>query len=429
MNNYIDTYCKGLYRVFLPDDNFILNLPDEHKYIINKIYLSRVFDRTIKEYVPLYSLALKSILGRYNCIIKDLVNWGIVIVNNSYYADNGNGKCKGYKLSDKYKGVKVKKNYIQNPKIIKRIDEYKNPNIPKIKHHRFLYDNLQKLDIDYNNALKELQGIKDEDTYNYIFISLEHIQNKQIPRKFTVDSVAGRVHHNITNLKGEFRKYLSFKNQKLVNIDIANSQPFLFNILLNKSEKEAILLINNYFREAIKRGREKKYKSLPYVSPISKLDCKNNELKDVNFYHELTSKGILYDYLMDKWNIKIDRGDFKKIFFGQVFYINPHINNLYEYRRLFDKEFPNVSRKIDYYKNGSKRALPIILQRAESNLMIEKIIKRIYEERKNIFVLTIHDSILTTEENTEYVKNVILDEFLKNHNLIPKLKIEKYGNE
>ena len=75
-------------------------------------------------------------------------------------------------------------------------------------------------------------------------------------------------------------------------------------------------------------------------------------------------------------------------------------------------------------KKEDYRKLAINLQRAEADLMINKVCKRISIERPEIFITTIHDSILTTEENKSYICNVILNEFERNFNLKPSLKIE-----
>ncbi len=46
------------------------------------------------------------------------------------------------------------------------------------------------------------------------------------------------------------------------------------------------------------------------------------------------------------------------------------------------------------------------------------------EPIQDIFITTIHDSIMTTEDNTEYISNIILNEFEKNFNLKPSIKID-----
>ncbi len=49
---------------------------------------------------------------------------------------------------------------------------------------------------------------------------------------FTVVDRFGRFHTNLTNLKATLRPFLRYQNSHLVNLDIANSQPMIFCLLL-----------------------------------------------------------------------------------------------------------------------------------------------------------------------------------------------------
>jgi hypothetical protein len=63
---------------------------------------------------------------------------------------------------------------------------------------------------------------------------------------YSVDDNVGRFHSNLTNIKKELRNYITYDDQKLVNIDIKNSQPFfstlLFNTAFYEEESENISL-------------------------------------------------------------------------------------------------------------------------------------------------------------------------------------------
>ncbi|MBK9333950.1 MAG: hypothetical protein IPM96_16465 [Ignavibacteria bacterium] len=117
-----------------------------------------------------------------------------------------------------------------------------------------------------------------------------------------------------------------------------------------------------------------------------------------------------------------DRQKFKKDFFGKVFFCNSNDKYVYKETKLFRELFPNVYKVILHYKKEDYKQLAINLQKTEANLMINKVCKRISEERPDIFVTTIHDSILTTSENKDYICNIILNEFEKNYNLKPSIK-------
>ena len=67
-----------------------------------------------------------------------------------------------------------------------------------------------------------------------------------------------------------------------------------------------------------------------------------------------------------------------------------------------------------------------MLQNFEATVFIYRVCGRIMKEKPDLFVATIHDSVLTTPENVEYVETVIRDEFAK-LGVTPTLKREKYG--
>ncbi len=427
--NYQDLYRENRYRVFLPDDKMILSLPDKHKYIIHKIYEILLFDKTVKDYAPLYAKFLMNILGRYRVPLQDLLDRGIIETDNNYIVSckEERGKSKGYKLTPKFRNKRVIADYINDSIIIKNLWEHKEK-IPKLKQHKFLYDNLHKLDIDNKNAKEFIRSIYDTEIYNSYLISIDYINEKKF--FFKVDNIAGRVHNNVTNLSKDLRGFLRYGEKKLINIDICNSQPFLFNILIKMALNEKIvydslcivydsLCIESFNLFSLYNKPHNKVFP-PYDLPNIDLNCFINNLKK---YENLTSTGQFYNYLMNIAGIE-DRPKFKKDFFGTVFFCKLNHNYKYEYRKLFEKEFPAVAMIIDYYKRKDYKELPITLQRVEADIMINKIIKRIAKEKPDMFALTIHDSILTIEKNVEYIKEIIFDEFEKNFNLKPSIKIE-----
>ncbi|MBK8552799.1 MAG: hypothetical protein IPL53_17750 [Ignavibacteria bacterium] len=85
---------------------------------------------------------------------------------------------------------------------------------------------------------------------------------------------------------------------------------------------------------------------------------------------------------------KEDRQKFKKDFFGKIFFCNSRDHYTYKEAKLFKKLFPNVYRIVGHYKKEDYTQLAISLQRAEADLMINKVCKRIAEERpKYLFAL------------------------------------------
>jgi len=365
--------------------------------VLNKIYQDRILNKTNKEkeYINLKAEILRYIIGRweYKIVINNLLYSKIIETDNQYIVGE---KCRGYKFTEAYRKAKFKKVVLIDNKILQRIYKYKQNVINQIPigaEYKLLYDNLNKITIDSTKAIKFVYKnySNDIDKLNSYLISIDLISDKNF--FFVVDEVAGRLHTNVSNLPKELRPFLRYEDGKLVNIDIANSQPLLFNILIKK-----------------------------YSKAFSSYD---GHYEDVKKYEELTTAGKIYEYLMVKMGIPNEmRQEFKKDVFGKIFYCDNSKKYVYKERKVFQRLFPNVYKIIEHYKKDNYKQLPISLQKAEAEIMIGTICKRIANERPEIFITTIHDSIMTTNKNKNYVSDVILNEFEKNFNLKPTIKIE-----
>jgi hypothetical protein len=173
-----------------------------------------------------------------------------------------------------------------------------------------------------------------------------------------------------------------YKGKELVNVDIVNSQP--------------LLLIPSLFS-----------------SILCTFDI--NDGMDLICYKHLVERGRLYDYMMEHAG-ETDRSAFKEKFFRETFFGK-------KTSKLFCTLFPTVAAELLKIKSKDYRNLARIMQRTEAKLMITKICGRIMQEHPNIFISTIHDSILTTEENVSKIEKIISEEFGK-YGLSPTIRIE-----
>lgn len=412
------------FEILFPD---CIKQKDNHLYFIHKIYEEKLFESRYNKdsFINLHSHTLRSIIGEriFYDVRENLQSKGVIEINHSYSVDNFS---KSYRLTDNYRNVKHIQVKLTNEKILQRIYKHKQKlinEVPEGIEYEMLYENLTKLNIDYLKANDFINRnySNDPDKYNPYKISIDYIHEKNF--YFKVDNVAGRVHTNITNLPKELRQFLSYNGQSLINIDISNSQPFLFNILIQnyfetKQPKTYFSFNSNSFSNFSNTSTSQlpTYKNIsPYVV----------QFEDVKKYVELTSEGKFYEYVMKEGGVKKNkRAEFKKRLFGTVFFCNPSDRYNYKEAKLFNKLFPNVYEIIGNYKKEDYRQLAIKLQRAEAKIMINKVCRRIAEEKPEIFIATIHDSILTTEDNKNYVCDVILSEFEINFNLKPSIKID-----
>lgn len=240
-----------------------------------------------------------------------------------------------------------------------------------------------------------------------------------------IDSNVHRLHSVITNIQKSYRKYLRYDGQPLVGIDISNSQPYLLCLLLNplfwvKNCDYCITLwhlpqnIQCFFND-IKTSR-----IIEYLS--------NLERQSLEDYIKKASDGEIYEYMMEAINrnqgFNLTREDAKTIMMTVLFSDNRYVPKS---KKLFILNFKEIYGLISLIKRGNNRALPCLLQSIESEIILHRCCKRIWEEyNREIPVFTIHDSICTTQQYAGIVKSIMNNELEKAVGIKPHLKIEMW---
>lgn len=227
----------------------------------------------------------------------------------------------------------------------------------------------------------------------------------------------GRVHSIVTRTARELRAALRIKGQKLVNIDIVNTQPLLLSHLTThhthphpEGDRTSNTMSNseNYLR---------KYNML---MDLQSAKCAQGD--DIIRFADLCEDGAIYEYLSSRAGlVALSRDEIKvkfytDILFGRSQYVT-------DFTRLFAAEFPTVMAVIRSAKKRDYCDLARTLQKIESNLMIHRVCRRLLLEHPNVPVITIHDSIMTTPGNVELVRGVMAEEFGR-VGLHPKFKLE-----
>lgn len=258
---------------------------------------------------------------------------------------------------------------------------------------------------------------EETDRYNSVLASATRIVNEDY--FYSVDTTAGRFHSNLTNCAKGLRPYLRINYEPLINIDIKNSQPFLSILLLINPGKVAFL------------AKDKTFAML-----LQSLKVPLNE--DVEKYISLVVDGQFYEYLMNEFSkdgLKLTRPETKVQVLRILFARNriPKDETNKKARKIFIDRFPTVHRifsKIRGHEKGNKfqnfRRFAILLQRIESYLMLDVILKRIYRELPGTIAVTIHDSIMTgiSTNNVEAVRKIMIDEISFFVGYRPQIKIE-----
>ena len=272
----------------------------------------------------------------------------------------------------------------------------KSENSSMVKDFDFLNDKFIK---NYFDSVRDLDLLDDEkslDVFNSWMINITKILEKDFFIK--VGESSGRIFTNLTSLPKELRECITItpkqgdfekKSPKLCDIDISNSQPFLFNkFLLENYDLEDDLFLDKY--------------------------------EDVRLYIRLTSEGKLYEYVMNEIGVD-DRELFKKDFFGSIFYCQTKSNLRNLNSKVFEKLFPNVYLLILKMKEGNYKNLALQLQKFEVDVIINNVSKTLFEEGIEHF--TIHDSILCYNEDKEIVEALMIKS-LRKYGLHPSIKIK-----
>lgn len=340
--------------------------------IIHNLILKYYFKKENKFHLS--SLILKEKYGYlYNYYMDYLLDTGILVLlsnhqkgkNSRIYAIRENvlrSRISRYNNFDKtllkkYKNKvsQVEEDGIENPLIDTDI---------KAK----LVNDLFHIDIQFDKSIFYLDNVKEDDVdiYNRNKYSVECINNKHIFYHF--DNY-GRMHTNFTILKSFIRKNcLLIDGQETHEIDIKNSQPLFLTKLIQDSGTK-------------------------WVLP-----------DEFELFRTLTITGKYYQYVMDYFGIK-DKGYVKEMTYKVLFGRNGSTSKA---DKMFCKLFPTIHNFIKFYKkdNGDYKVLAYELQKAESNLIFNKIIRHIMTLYPEIRIVTVHDSIIIPRNRMEEVKAI-----------------------
>ncbi len=330
-----------------------------------------------KLYIQLNISNLRKILTtRFSSkIINILIELGIIETDGQYIPSK---KSKGYRLNESYHNQHFLKVSVVNTIFEQKLVKLQQNHILALTpHHQQMFNLLGEFHLDEKHIelLDCSQGITTNQLLS-VRLACDKIRRKDY--YFSTDSKTGRIFHNFSNIKKEYRKcILDSEDLPLVDIDISNSQPFFLSL---------ILIANNI--------------------------CGN----DVELYHELTKQGKLYDYIADKCNQNRSYVKDKIIImlFGK---------NEWEFlvKKCFIEQFPNVYAVIERYKENNQNELALELQRREADFMINTLSPILIE--KNIKFLTVHDSLMVSQKDAYYVHNMMKDTFIDYCGVTPTLKM------
>ena len=236
-----------------------------------------------------------------------------------------------------------------------------------------LIEDLFSVNIDFQKSIFYLDSTNQNiDIYNKNKYSVECIKDNHIFYHF--DSY-GRLHTNFTILKSYIRKNcLLINGEETFEKDINNSQPlFLYKLICEND----IFIVDD---------------------------------KEKDLFKSLTLSGNFYQYLIEKSNCQLDKKRIKEVVY-RVFFGKNYKSKSDE---IFKSVFPTIYLFIKSYKRemGDYRILAYNLQRSESNLIFNKIIKKLMDIYPEIKIVTVHDSIICSIKYKDIVE-IIFNKMLK----------------
>lgn len=359
----------------------------------------------------------------------------------------------GYKLNDELFLNPVGKLVGLGPNAEKRLLRYEEEGIKKYEDfklpYQFLLDKYKSnitIDseaVNYVTTLKslllqkvsEFDGDKDEmtkrvnNTIRGMNSKIRAIQNKNFRQSVSMSN--HRLNSVITNLNRELRYYLRINGNRLVELDIKSSQPYVLGSILT----------NNFFTGGTGGSSTdynlisvypKLFNQLYYISNKSSTDITslignslyNNKegipkyfmsggldnCQEVQSFRSLPFKEGFYSHL----NTDFFNGDYElqKVKDNIMLWLNLADQNKRKHIELiqqFKNHFPEINSFIESLNNfkSFKSAAAILLQRSESYLFLLVGCKAVNEQFPDVPFLTIHDSILIEEQYSEAVTPIL----------------------
>lgn len=436
--------------------------------LISSIPSSRKDSIDEEGYVPINAPYLRNFFKDYLSYLDYLIKTGVIITDGQYIIDK---KSKGYKFAPPYESALPVKYVYQSVReqavqVEAVPQEVFNESLVKftpnpLMEYAYLssWYEQKKLTINvelaeqyayrimrekFNNGYESWDFNRDKwckvrnnfcrkyprSQYNAAIHNIESIACYDYKAK--IDSNVHRLHSVITNIQKDYRNFLLYNEQPLTGIDIANSQPYLLCLLFNplfwdpaSSTSLNIGTLPTNIQSLFTQEHLAEIRN--YVSSLA--------VEALQEYKLIASSGKVYENIMlhqvnnRQRSITLDRKTVKTMMLIVLFSKNRfYLQKEAILKRLFDHSYPEIYALIALTKKHNHAALACLLQSIESEIILHRCCKRIWEEGYHqVPVFTIHDSIATTTEHVEWVKSIMREELTNAIGIPPTLKEEQWN--
>ncbi|WP_310394118.1 hypothetical protein [Hymenobacter sp.] len=202
-----------------------------------------------------------------------------------------------------------------------------------------------------------------------------------------------RVFTTLTSLATPSRAFLyhaQYPGEKLFNLDIRNSQPFLLNVLLQRRYQD---------------------QALP---------------ADAACYRRETAAGAFYNLAADAHGLQAEeyraRKEFKGKMFGSVFFCKTKHTEGSRLGQWFMANYPSVYALVRAGKAESYKHLAVELQRIEAGLVVDTVLPALHQ--RGIWAASIHDSVVVRERDVPVAEALLRAAFAEAAGLAPTVEPE-----
>jgi hypothetical protein len=319
----------------------------------------------------------------YMAAKKALLDAGVIEVDNSYCVHAGSASSKKFRICEKFRGGQVRIAVRNKPlsKKIRKIRIDKIADVKGSKGHAHVTRCVYDTEFDIKAAQEFIKAHPPESDYRHTFYmrTLDTIYRQA--HWFSVDPRTGRFCHSIANCMRDYRKFIKYQGEQLVEVDVSCSQPFLASSFYGVTD-------------AAKAERGK------YLEWVGN-----------DFYGRVAALGELES--RDKAKTKT----FIYIFFDRT---RPEA----KFWIKFSAEFPVLAEALIQRRKCAYNAIALDLQGLEAKIMVEGVCAKL--GAKNIFGISIHDGILCRVQDKDRIAEMIKQEFLDVLGHEPKIKFKNF---
>lgn len=356
-----------------------------------------------------------------------------------------------YRFGRLFRKQKLKIEFIKDHKIVNQVIKNESKCDSEINrgNYKFLkkFFNPKKLEIDLDEAIKlcNERYSKHEDYNKYLkeMTQIINIYNGVYRLTYKKDSI-GRVYTNLTQLNKVYRKFITYDNKPLAEVDVSNSVIFFLGILLDCNFKDNVLNI------LIDKNNINKIINDEELSPLLMFSktLGSASIKEIELMQTLGKNGSFYDYFISDFENKFSFEELKfwyekenedeyieserqirKICKKQILaMLFADTDEYLETQEIFKIKFPELLEKLNQFKIefGYKKVSHLLFQ--FEAFFVLNIVARNFNNKywRKSPIFTLHDSLIVASNHSDDLIYHFEKDIEKILGSAPKVDVKKW---